>query len=134
LTSLRQRWMRTAQTVSCHAWHHLRKVCTWGWLDGLAEKATGGSCPGSVLGLEREMAVDVHQACAGHWSRTGSYLHRIGKATTAACAGCSDIRRPGAVWALCESEADTPRHVIMAYLALAATRAAVLCVHIHYFK
>jgi hypothetical protein len=80
-----------------------------------------------VLGLERDLAVDLHQARAGQWSRTSSYLHRIGRALAADWAGCSDLRCPAAaVCTFCDMEADTPRKIILVCPTLAATRTALL--------
>ena len=38
----------------------------------------GTTAPPPVIGLDRQLAVDVHQLRAGHWSGSAQYLHRIG--------------------------------------------------------
>ena len=60
--------------------------------------SSGGSwvtrMPKPVLNEARDDAVNVHQLRAGHWGRSSSYLHRIGRNPTRACQQCDDLGCP----------------------------------------
>ena len=82
--------------------------------------------PRSVLGEDREAAVDVYQLRAGHWSRSRQHLHRIGRFPSPACAGCLNKKCPAASCLVCGEEADTPEHVLIDCPCLAGARLRML--------
>lgn len=82
----------------------------------------GDSLPPPVMGMDRQVAVDVHQLRAGHWSGSRQYLHRIGRGPTGRCAGCEDVDCEGALCPTCREAADTPQHVLLDCPALMGAR------------
>lgn len=78
--------------------------------------------PKPVLSESRNDAVDVHQLRAGHWSRSQSYLHRIGRRPSPDCQQCSDLRCPAARCLVCREGSDTPEHVLLKCPCLAGAR------------
>ena len=78
----------------------------------------GEARPPAVTGLDRHVAVDVHQLRVGHWSASQQYLHRIGRNPTPDCERCEDVRCRGGLCSLCREEADTPQHVLLRCPAL----------------
>ena len=78
----------------------------------------GTTAPPPVIGLDRQLAVDVHQLRAGHWSGSAQYLHRIGANPVPGCDGCRDAACRGGLCPLCSEEQDTPSHVLLRCPAL----------------
>ncbi|KAF0314429.1 hypothetical protein FJT64_015127 [Amphibalanus amphitrite] len=71
----------------------------------------------------REVAVDVHQLRAGHWSGSAQYLHRIGRNPGRDCAQCNSLTCRAAGCRCCgEEEADTPAHILLRCPALMRLR------------
>ncbi|KAF0297157.1 putative RNA-directed DNA polymerase from transposon BS [Amphibalanus amphitrite] len=73
----------------------------------------GDRMPMPVLLESRDEAVNVHQLRAGHWSRSQSYLHRIGRRPERDCPQCSDLACPAARCLVCREGPDTPEHVLL---------------------
>ena len=78
----------------------------------------GTTAPPPVIGLDRQLAVDVHQLRAGHWSASAQHLHRIGANPVPGCDGCRDAACRGGLCPLCSEEQDTPSHVLLRCPAL----------------
>ena len=91
--------------------------------------------PTPVSGVDRGLAVDVHQLRAGHCSMSCQYLHRIGRLPArtcpgcprcpgcpGGCQGCPDPRCPAAECAVCKEEADTPEHILLRCPCLSGLR------------
>ena len=78
--------------------------------------------PEPVLSESRDDAVNVHQLRAGHWSRSASYLHRIGRRPTEACVQCDDLTCEAALCEVCREGPDTPHHVLLECPCLTGTR------------
>ena len=96
------------------------------WPAGLFRIIMGDSLPKPVPGDDRDAAINVHQLRAGHWGRAESYLHRIGRRPTPACAGCSARTCPAARCIVCREEADSPGHILLRCPSLAGTRLRLL--------
>ena len=70
----------------------------------------------------RNVAVDVHQMRAGHWSGSVQYMHRIGRHSSPECPQCDDKSCNAARCVICKEEADTPEHILLRCPALMGTR------------
>ena len=55
------------------------KVWRHNWPGSFFRRIMGDRAPKPVVLESRDDAVNVHQLRAGHWSRSSSYLHRIGR-------------------------------------------------------
>ena len=82
----------------------------------------GARLPRPVLTELWDEAVDVHQLRAGHWSRSQSYLHSIGRRSTPARQQCSDLACPAARCLVCREGPDTQEHVLLKCPCLADVR------------
>ena len=83
-----------------------------------------------VPGDDRDAAINVHQLRAGHWGRSESYLHRIGRQLTPACAGYSERNCPAARCIVCREDADSPGHIFLRFPSLVGTRLRLLgCIY-----
>ena len=69
--------------------------------------------PAPVPSDDREAAVNVHYLRACYWGLVESFLHRIGRRPSPACAQCSNRNCPTALLLVCREEADTPEHVLL---------------------
>ena len=78
------------------------------WPDSFFRRIMGDRMPKPVLSEARDDAVNVHQLRAGHWGRSSSYLHRIGRNPTRACQQCDDLGCPAARCLVCREGPDTP--------------------------
>ena len=76
--------------------------------------------PPHVSGVSRAETVDIHQLCAGHWSGSALYLHRIGKNPSRQCPQCDGPRCPAGRCVTCREENDTPAHGLLRCSALMA--------------
>ena len=83
----------------------------------------GDRMPKPVLTEARDDAVYVHQLRAGHWGRSSSYLHRIGRNPTRVCQQCDDLGCPAARCLVCREGPDMPEHVLLECPCLAASSA-----------
>ncbi|KAF0304735.1 putative RNA-directed DNA polymerase from transposon BS [Amphibalanus amphitrite] len=83
------------------------------WPDSFFKTIMGDRMPMPVLLESRDEAVNVHQLRAGHWSRSQSYLHRIGRRPERDCPQCSDLACPAARCLVCREGPDTPEHVLL---------------------
>ena len=92
------------------------------WPDSLFRRIMGDRMPKPVLNEARDDAVNVHQLRAGHWGRSSSYLHRIGRNPTRACQQCDDLGCPAARCLVCREGPDTPEHVLLECPCLAGAR------------
>jgi len=92
------------------------------WPDCFFKRIMGGRLPKPVLSDARDDAVNVHQLRAGHWSRSQSYMHRIGRQPTRDCQQCGDLKCPAALCQVCREESDTPEHVLLRCPCLAGAR------------
>ena len=86
----------------------------------------GDRAPKLVVLDSRDDAVNVHQLRAGHWSRSVSYLHRIGRRPENACQQCSELSCPVVRCLVCREGPDTPEHVLLECPCLAGVRLRLL--------
>ncbi|KAF0307222.1 Retrovirus-related Pol polyprotein from type-1 retrotransposable element R1 4 [Amphibalanus amphitrite] len=96
------------------------------WPDSFFKTIMGDRMPMPVLLESRDEAVNVHQLRAGHWSRSQSYLHRIGRRPERDCPQCSDLACPAARCLVCREGPDTPEHVLLRCPCLAGARLRLL--------
>ena len=92
------------------------------WPDSFFRRIWGARVPRPVLSESRNDAIDVHQLRAGHWSRSESYLHRIGRRPSPTCQQCSNLACPAARCLVCREGPDTPEHVLLRCPCLAGAR------------
>ncbi|XP_043218008.1 uncharacterized protein LOC122379678 [Amphibalanus amphitrite] len=92
------------------------------WPDSFFKTIMGDRMPMPVLLESRDEAVNVHQLRAGHWSRSQSYLHRIGRRPERDCPQCSDLACPAARCLVCREGPDTPEHVLLRSAATSVTK------------
>ena len=64
--------------------------------DGLFRRIWVDQPPEPVLGVTQDDAMNVHQTRAGYWSRSRSYMHRIGRFPTDTCQQCPHVQCPAA--------------------------------------
>lgn len=69
----------------------------------------------------RNVAVDIHQLRAGHWSGSVQYMHRIGRSPSPECPQCDDKSCRAGWCRICKEEADTPEHILLRCPALIGT-------------
>jgi len=73
----------------------------------------GAKIPPSVTGVDWDVAVDVHQVWARHWSGSVQYLHRIGRSPQPNCAQCDQLGCCAGLCPLCREKTDMPRHLLL---------------------
>ena len=83
------------------------------WPDSPFKTIMGDRMPMPVLLESRDEAVNVHQLRAEHWSRSQSYLHRIGCRPESDCPQCRYLTCPAARCLVCREGPDTPEHVLL---------------------
>ena len=110
------------QTIYRAASRRARQQTIRRWPQGWYRELMGEHLPRPVTIPERSTAVDVHQTRAGHWSGSTQYIHRIGRAPTPDCAGCTNLRCPAASCRACGEAADTPHHILLECPALMGLR------------
>ena len=93
---------------------------------GVVPRNPGRSSSVARPGDDRDVAVNVHQLRASHWGRAESYLHRIGRRPTLACAGCSERDCPASRCIVCRKETNSPGHILLRCPSLAGTRPRLL--------
>ncbi|KAF0293920.1 hypothetical protein FJT64_008318 [Amphibalanus amphitrite] len=112
------------RTVYRAASRMARKEAISNWPDGWYRRLMDGHLPAPLPSTTpREVAVDVHQLRAGHWSGSAQYLHRIGRNPGRDCAQCNSLTCRAAGCRCCgEEEADTPAHILLRCPALMRLR------------
>ena len=101
-----------------------REEATNNWPDGWYKRLMDGHLPAPLPSTTpREVAVEVHQLRAGHWSGSAQYLHRIGKNPGRDWAQCNSLTCRAAGCRCCgEVVADTPEHILLHCPALMRLR------------
>lgn len=101
-----------------------RAIAQWpaGWYRSLM----AGRLPPPVRNYPREVAIDIHQVRAGHWSGSAAYLHRIGRGPSPQCEQCADPRCRASWCPVCEEEQDTSEHLLLHCPALMVQRFRLL--------
>ena len=107
------------KAVSCSA----SKAWRRSWPDSLFRRIMEGRAPKPVVLGSRDDAVNVYQLRTGHWSRSASYLHRIGRRPESACQQCSEHSCPAA---RCLSCREGPEYVLLDCPCLASARLRLL--------
>jgi len=102
--------VRTAFRAAARA---AKTTYTQEWPPGWYRDLMGTKIPPPVTGVDRDVAVDVHQVRAGHWSGSVQYMHRIGRSPQPNCDQCDQLGCRAGLCPLCREEADTPRHILL---------------------
>ena len=111
-----------ARTITKAVSRSASKAWRSSWPDSLFRRIMGDRAPKPVVLESRDDAVNVHQLRAGHWGRSVSYLHRIGRRPQSTCHQCNELSCPAARCLVCREGPDTPEHVLLQCPCLAGAR------------
>ncbi|XP_043211169.1 uncharacterized protein LOC122375739 [Amphibalanus amphitrite] len=96
------------------------------WPVGWYRSLMAGHLPPPVRDYPREVAIDIHQVRAGHWSGSAAYLHRIGRGPSPQCEQCMDPRCRASWCLACGEAPDTSEHLLLHCPALMVRRFRLL--------